>query len=65
MTPENQAFIDAYCLNVGHASRAEITDWMTRYLLGEVPNTPHAISIIDSLMMWNAAIGAYKALQKS
>ena len=64
MTPENQAFIDAYCLNVGHASRMEVTDWMRRYLQGEVPNTPHAISIIDSLMMWNAAIKYNLGAQK-
>ena len=61
MTHEDQAFIDAYCMNLAYTTRAQITECITRYRAGENFSTMYydienCTSIIDALLMWNEGI---------
>lgn len=61
MTAHDQAFIDAYCMNLAYTTRAQVTDCITRYRAGEnfsemFYDIKNCTSIIDALLMWNEGI---------
>ena len=58
MTPaEQQAFVNAYGVNMAYSSDAEVADFVKRYCEGEdIDYSGDYTSIMDALGMWNCAI---------
>ena len=58
MTPaEQQAFVNAYGVNMAHLSDAEVADFVKRYCEGEdIDYSCDYTSIVDALCMWHEAV---------